>query len=118
MQKDNLEHKIGLMDKFRGIARKTIGAYALTLALGGIALGGCETEGDDDGSYSGSSSTGCSYTVGGNKVEPGRTVSGCPSGEHCESYTYTSGKNEMGPTKTGYSCVSDSPPDNSSGGKW
>ncbi|MBI4453939.1 hypothetical protein HY636_04825 [Candidatus Woesearchaeota archaeon] len=116
MQKENLEQKISLMDKFRGLARKTIGAYALTLALGG-ALGGCETEEGDNGDYS-SSSTGCSYIVGGNKVESGETVSGCPSGYHCESYNYTTRKDGMGPTKTSYSCVSDSRPNHSSGGIW
>lgn len=75
---------------------------------------GSEDEGDGDGSYS-ESSTGCSHTVGGRN---GYAVDGCSSGYHCESHDYATGKDGMGPTKTSYSCVSDSPPDYSSGGKW
>jgi hypothetical protein len=106
MKNENLEQKVGLMDKFRGFARKTVGAYALTLALGGMY--GCEDENGDGGSSSGSS--GCSHNVGG---KGGYAESGCSSGYHCEDKE-VSNKSETS-THTVSSCVSDTPPDNSGG---
>lgn len=52
MTNENLEQKVGLMERFRSVAGKGIGAYVLAsaLALGGAALGGCE--GDDDNTES------------------------------------------------------------------
>ncbi|MEK6845517.1 MAG: hypothetical protein AABY26_02055 [Nanoarchaeota archaeon] len=91
MTKQNLEQKIGLMDTFRGIARRTVGIYTIASALtfGGMVLGGCEMEMGDGPDY-------CSYTVD-DKVK-----SGCPPGEYCEA---SYGKNET--RITGHHCVSD-----------
>lgn len=100
MIKQNLEQKVGLMEKLRGVAGKTVGVYALTLAFGGL-LGGCEDEGDGG---SGNSSSGCTHNVGG---RAGYAESGCGSGSTCEcDYHETRG----GGTVYSCSCVSNSPP--------
>lgn len=43
MTKQNLEQKIGVMEKFRSVAGRTVGIYSLALALG-VGMGGCEEE--------------------------------------------------------------------------
>ena len=63
MQTKNLEQKIGLMDKFRSVARRTVGAYALVSALAFWGIAGCDKEknGEEDNSYK-SDASGSNYS--------------------------------------------------------
>ncbi|MEK6846014.1 MAG: hypothetical protein AABY26_04600 [Nanoarchaeota archaeon] len=83
MTNENLEQKVSLMDELRGIARRTVGIYALALALGGVVLGGCEADKKSDGFEScylplGSERNNCytSGTINNPKV--------CNTSEKCE----------------------------------
>jgi hypothetical protein len=71
MTTENLEQKVGLMDNLRGFAGKTVGAYALTLALGGAYGCGNDVESCNGTCPSCSGSKYCSRSSTPNKCKEG-----------------------------------------------